>query len=309
MGRARLDPARGPARDPAPVRSALLVLLVLAGGGAAEAQGPALPEAGGPARVALSAMTFNIRTSEGRDGANAWSNRRELVAETIRARAPDVLGLQEALADQITFLEDALPEYRWIGVDRGLNGGTGLSEATPIFYRHRDLAPIESGTFWLSDDPDGPSPGRWAGRIVTWARFRHLASGRDVYVYNTHLSLRRGPSQAESVGRVVARIADLAPDDPVIMTGDFNATAERTETWDVATSGGLRDAWAEAEERRGPSVTWSGFAPATPGVDDRIDWILVGGNARVLVMETLAEPMDGRFPSDHFPVFGRFEFD
>lgn len=77
----------------------------------------------------------------------------------------------------------------------------------------------------------------------------------------------------------------------------------------MATSAGLRDAWIEAEERLGPSVTWSGFAPATPGVDDRIDWILVGGNARVLSVQTLADPVKGRFASDHFPVFGRFEFD
>ena len=290
-----------------------LVGLWLFGGtpGGVEAQGPApaRPDDMAPDRIALSAMTFNIRTSAGRDGTNAWPNRRDLVAETIRARGPDIVGLQEALADQIAFLEDALPEYRWLGVDRGLNGGTGLSESTPIFYRHRDLAPIESGTFWLGDDPDGPTPGRRAGRIVTWARFRHLATGRDVYAYNTHLSLRRGPRQAESVARIVDRVSALAPGTAVLMTGDFNATAGRTDTWSVATSGGLRDAWLEAEERLGPPVTWSGFAPAASGVEDRIDWILVGGFARVLTMETLAESVDGRFPSDHFPVFGRFEFD
>ena len=73
-----------------------------------------------------------------------------------RPGAPHILGLQEALDEQIAYLQAMLPEYRWIGVDRGL----GLSEYTPIFYRHRDLSPIASGNFWLTDTPDVPPPPR-----------------------------------------------------------------------------------------------------------------------------------------------------
>ena len=78
-------------------------------------------------------MTFNIRTSAGNDGDNGWMHRRALVARTIERLAPDVAGLQEALDEQVEYLADALPGYRWLGADRGLNGGTGLSEYTPIF--------------------------------------------------------------------------------------------------------------------------------------------------------------------------------
>ena len=89
----------------------------------------------------LDVMTFNIRTSDGQDGDNIWPMRKELVVDTIRAFEPDVLGLQEALTVQIDFLQSEMPEYRWLGVDRGLNGGVGLSEATPIFYKHEVLVP------------------------------------------------------------------------------------------------------------------------------------------------------------------------
>ena len=145
--------------------------------------------------IGLDVMTFNIRTAAGRDGDNVWPNRKELAAETIRLHSPDVFGLQEALDEQIEFLVSELPDYRWLGIDRRLNGGTGLSEYTPIFYRSDELSPIESGNFWLSDTPNTPTRGRRGSRIVTWARFHHLETGREVYLFNTHFTLRQGERQ------------------------------------------------------------------------------------------------------------------
>ena len=266
-------------------------------------------EAGSSAEAALTldVMTFNIRTAAGRDGDNAWPNRRELVVETIRGVDPHILGLQEALGEQIEFLEEELPEYRWLGVDRGLNGGRGLSEATPLFYRYRDLIPIESGTFWLSGDPDRPSRRRRVGRIVTWARFHHLETRRQIYVFNTHFTLRRGPRQVESARRINARISELPSGSPVIVMGDFNAVAESSDTWDAATSEGLRDAWTIAGERSGPALTSNGFGPPPEGREGRIDWFLVGGPVQVPSIRTVVHSSEGRYPSDHYPVAARLE--
>ena len=111
--------------------------------------------AAGPATLGV--MTFNIRTANTSDGDNAWAYRKALVADTIERFAPEIAGPQEVIAEQIEYLAASLPDYRWLGVDRGLNGGEGLSEYTPIFYRHGELSPIESGTFWLSATPDGPT--------------------------------------------------------------------------------------------------------------------------------------------------------
>lgn len=278
---------------------------------------PASPRIGDA--VVLDIMTFNIRTAGGRDGENSWPRRRERVAEAIRRFSPDVLGLQEALTVQIEFLEAELPGYRWLGVDRGLNGGRGLSEATPIFYRSRELVPIESGTFWLAGDPDRPGGGgsrdsddrsgrrRRGGRIVTWARFHHLETGREVHVFNTHFTLRRGRRQLEAMARINARIRDLPPGSPVVVMGDFNAVAESSDTWEVATGEGLRDAWTVAEERVGPALTSAGFGPPPPGREGRIDWVLVGGPIEVPRIETVVDGSDGRYPSDHYPVFVTLE--
>lgn len=270
------------------------------------------------AQVSLDVMTFNIRTSNVDDGANAWPHRRHVVVETIARAAPDILGLQEALDEQIGYLQTMLPEYRWIGVDRGLNGGLGLSEYTPIFYRYRELSPIASGNFWLTDTPDVPPPPRVEprrrfrrprGRIVTWARFYHRASGREIYVFNTHLSLRQGTRQHASAQLIADRVAALPAGSAVVVTGDFNASAGDTETWRIATGQGLRDAWFAADERQGPPFTSNGFGPP-PSHDEvwRIDWILVGGPLVVRTARTVLHDDGGRYPSDHYPVAARLDW-
>jgi endonuclease/exonuclease/phosphatase family metal-dependent hydrolase len=260
----------------------------------------------------LDVMTFNIRTAYGRDGGNAWPRRKELVAGTIQRRSPHVVGLQEVVGEQIDYLEEVLPDYRWLGIDRGLNGGEGLSEYTPIFYRHAELVPIESGNFWLSATPDTPPEfrdfqgrRRRFGRIVTWARFHHLATGRRVYAYNTHFTIRRGERQLESANLIADRVASLPEQSVVIVTGDFNAPAGASETWRAATATGLLDAWVVADERQGPEFTLSEFGPPVDWDVGRIDWILVGGPISVRSAETILDNEAGRYPSDHYPVTAR----
>ncbi|MCY3846821.1 MAG: endonuclease/exonuclease/phosphatase family protein, partial [Acidobacteria bacterium] len=94
---------------------------------------------------------------------------------------------------------------------------------------------------------------------------------------------------------------------PVIVTGDFNAIAEVSETWHEATAHGLQDAWLAAAERRGPARTSSDFRPPERANEGRIDWILVGGPIGVRSVETVIDHEGGRYPSDHYPVMARLE--
>jgi endonuclease/exonuclease/phosphatase family metal-dependent hydrolase len=286
-------------------RVLVLVSALVAPTGALSAQSQGPPPSPPEEAITLDVMTFNIRTSTGRDGDDSWPFRKELVAETIGRSNPHVVGLQEVLAEQIDFLESTLPQYRWLGVDRGLNGGTGLSEATPIFYRYEEMVPIESGTFWLGDPPSSSRRRRGGSRIVTWARFHHLATRQQIYVYNTHFTLREGPRQLEAASRINEHIAALPAGSAVIVMGDFNAVAEYSDTWRVATSQGLQDAWQIAPERRGPAVTSNGFQPPPQDWEARIDWILVSGPIEVPAISTIVHSVEGRYPSDHYPVLAR----
>jgi endonuclease/exonuclease/phosphatase family metal-dependent hydrolase len=255
------------------------------------------------AQPSLGLMTFNIRTSSIDDGANSWPHRKALVAQTIERSAPDVVGLQEVIREQVDYLASTLKDYRWIGIDRGLNGGEGLSEFTPIFYRFAELSPIESGNFWLSPTPDLPTSGEPRGtRIVTWARFYHRGTRRQFYVFNTHFSPRGGPGHLDASRIIKERIQRLSPGSAVIVLGDFNSTAGESPVWHDLTGGLLRDAWTNAAEQRGPPATMGGFGPPRAGDTARIDWILVGGPIDVRVAETVLHNDAGRYPSDHFPV-------
>ena len=67
------------------------------------------PLLGGCAQPAqpLQVMTFNVRYANPDDGPDAWPLRSALVFDLIRAQAPDLVGLQEALPEQMDELRAA----------------------------------------------------------------------------------------------------------------------------------------------------------------------------------------------------------
>jgi endonuclease/exonuclease/phosphatase family metal-dependent hydrolase len=256
----------------------------------------------------LRVMTFNVRLPVAADGENRWEARRELTADTIRRYRPDLIGTQELHKPQGDFLIERLNGYAWFGRDR--RGGES-DEHVGVFYRTKALRVVESGDFWLSDTPGVPGSITWGNlypRLTTWALFEHRSSHRRFYVYNTHLPYRDEDEAARirCAELILAHLArqpqDEAAEMPVIVMGDFNTSPDsRVHT---LLSAQLRDAWLEAPEHRGPAATFHGF---TGRADRRIDWIFARGlRARRAV--TVIDARDGRYPSDHFPVFVDFRW-
>jgi len=260
--------------------------------------------AAGRAEV-LRVMTFNVRYPAPGDGANRWELRRDTLVEAIRAMDPDVMGTQELFKIQGDYLVQKLPEYRWFGVSRR---GNEQDEHMGVFYKPAKLQIVESGNFWLSGTPDKPGSMSWdttLPRMVTWALFQWKATGQRFYYYNTHFPHRREDAAARvHCARLIAeRIASLPKDVPVILTGDFNSQAEG-EAYTTLTAS-LQDAWTAAAHRFGQTGTFNGFKGTTGG--PRIDWILYRGLKGSLQAHTLELNENGRYPSDHFPVFAVLE--
>jgi len=258
--------------------------------------------------IPLGLMTFNVRYATAPDGDNAWEFRKELMVETIEMYDPDILGLQECLDIQAYYLDEQMPQYRWFGIGRDRDGG---GEMVSIFYKPDVVTPVKTGTFWLSETPEVPASRSWDAaitRIVTWIRFFHPQSGRFFTVYNTHYDHRGEEARANSSRLLAERISQLPENEPVIAMGDFNAKAGDSEPWQVLIDTGLRDTWITAKETIGPPVTFSRFTHPREGLDSRIDWILYRGRADVEVSETVLHNDDGRYPSDHYPVFARLTF-
>ena len=268
----------------------LLLLVVLLPACASQPMQPSAP--------ALHVMTFNVRLGTADDGPNRWELRRDIMVRTIAEQRPDLFGTQELYKFQGDYLVEKLPQYRWFGLGR--RGGDG-DEHMGVFYRSDRLRVIDSGNYWLSDTPTQPGSISWGHpfpRMVTWALFEQIGSGRRFYYCNTHFPYRDEDEAArtKAAQEILSRLQALPAGLPIVLTGDFNSSPDRPDH--ALLTGVLHDAWADADARSGPAATFHDFT-GTP--DRRIDWILYRGFHANRV-QTVTTQLDGRYPSDHFPV-------
>jgi endonuclease/exonuclease/phosphatase family metal-dependent hydrolase len=249
----------------------------------------------------LRVMSFNVRFPSPDDGPDVWSARRDLLVETIRQHAPDIIGAQECYYEQGDYIVGHLPDYAWFGVGRT---GTRGDEHMGVFYRRERLKLKEHGHFWLSETPDLPASRSWGvdlPRMVTWGHFETPAGFRFTLL-NTHLPHRPEDEAARlhGVALIIDRIARLSNGRPALMTGDFNDVAGG-RVYEAFRAAGLRDVRTLAETPEGPEGTFHGFSGMEIG--PRIDWILcTPGDWSVRRFETSTFHQNGRYPSDHFPI-------
>lgn len=247
-------------------------------------------------------LTFNIRYDNPRDGLDGWPNRREAVAKVIAGA--DLAGLQEVKPGQRAWLRERLPEFEVVGIGREKDD---TDESAPVVFRKERFELVESGTFWLSETPEVVASKSWdtsLPRVSSWATLRDRRDGQTVSFFNVHLDHRGATARDKGVALVLERMAKAAG--PVILTGDFNATAEDAPLRRVAASEKpslVSSTVALGEKEEG---TFNGFTgKADVGA---IDFIF-GQKERVrfvsrAILRTTYEGVDGkqRYPSDHFPV-------
>ena len=269
----------------------------------------AAPATDGPV---LKVMTFNIRNSSAKDGANHWTHRKELFVSTIRAFDPDLLGLQEVLADQYDDLKAAMPDYTPIGVAR--EDGVRKGEWAEIMFRTSRFDLLDSGNFWLSEQPETVGSKGWDGayvRICTWARLRDHVTGKDLLHANTHFDNVGKIARVKSAELINERLLALAKGAPIILTGDFNSS-EGSEAYKAILKPGeksenqLLDSYREVHPKRSPEeASFHGFKGTTTGA--RIDWILHTPQFKAISAEIVRPPPGERFPSDHYAVTAVFK--
>lgn len=252
----------------------------------------------------LGVMSFNIRYGTANDGPNRWPLRRDLLMDVIKQDNADVIGLQEALHDQIVEIASAIPAYGVIGVGR--DDGKTRGEYAAILYRRDRFHVAESGTFWFSDTPSVVASRSWGNtitRICTWARLIDRQGGA-FWVFNVHLDHQSQPSRERSTALLAERIrARSGAGEPVIVTGDFNV-GEDNPALPVLLGGPaplLRDTFRVLHPDAKEAGTFTGFDP-TRTTGDKIDYVLVTPGADVRAAAIIRTARDGRLPSDHFPV-------
>lgn len=248
----------------------------------------------------LTLMSFNIKYDNKQDTVNNWLDRRTQMVEMANYYGPDFLGIQEGMHHQVTFLDEGLANYSFIGVGRD-DGKTG-GEYSCIFYNQKEFKMVESNTFWLSDTPDKVSVGWDAAlpRVCTYGKFEDVNTGDQFWVFNTHFDHRGVQARNNSAQLIIDKIRQLNKTGlPIILMGDFNAMGDEAPVQTIISS--LNDALKISQEQLyGPTGTYNGFTDKI--VTRRIDYIFTDGFQVDSYAHLDDKLRNNKHLSDHLPV-------
>lgn len=249
----------------------------------------------------LKIISFNIRYNSWNniDGENGWPNRRAAVVRMINEERPAAIGLQEALIDQLQYLDSSLPAYKRIGVGR--DDGKETGEFMAIYYDTTQLILDSSKTLWLSETPDVPSKGWDAAcyRTATVAYFFDRQSHTNFYYINTHLDHMGKTARLESVKLISSLFtpSTSALINPAIVGGDMNTTILDTVLLPFEYVS-LTPACNQVSSKKCHSDTYNAFGK---GPGSAIDHFFVR-NIEVKDFRILDGDYGVPYISDHYPI-------
>lgn len=256
--------------------------------------------------VSFNIASYNIKYDNPKDTANAWDNRKNVIAEMIRFNEVDVLGIQEGLHHQVEALDSLLPDHAYIGVGR--DDGDEKGEYAALFYNKNLFEVLDSNTFWLSPTPEVPSKGWDAAlpRVCTWAALKVRKSNDIIFVFNTHFDHIGKTARINSAKLILKQIKAIAENNPVVLMGDFN-TEPQSAPYQQLTQD-LYDAFSiTATPHFGPKASFNNF-DFYKVPERRIDYIFVNNFFDVLRHGILNNHSRLKYPSDHFPVIAELKF-
>lgn len=258
----------------------------------------------------LSVMSFNIRYDNPEDGSNVWKNRLPKVNAFLDSIAPDVIGAQEVLHNQLEDLLSAHSGYAYYGVGR--EDGLEKGEYQPLFWKKDNFELIDKGHFWLSETPNTPSLGWDAAceRTAVWVILKKKKTGREFFFLNTHLDHMGQTARANSVRMIKERALSLAGDREIVITGDFNADPSSDVILAMEDNEGqprpLLNSRVYAKEVSGSDWSFHDFGKEPENERTIIDYIFIGSDGGdILSNEILTEDDSDKghlYLSDHAPV-------
>jgi endonuclease/exonuclease/phosphatase family metal-dependent hydrolase len=211
------------------------------------------------------------------------------------------------LAHQIKELEQRLLTYKYVGVGRA--DGKEKGEFSAIFYDTTRFRLLRSQTFWLAEETGIAGKKGWDAaieRIVTWAQFRDRKTKKTFYYFNTHYDHIGKVARRESSKLLMQKVQEIAGSSPCIITGDFNAQPKDEPIMVLKDTNNpnyfLDTKDFSHQQHYGPTGTFNGFKHKETS-NEPIDYIFIKNGIDVLQHATLSQSWEGRFSSDHFPVF------
>ena len=251
-------------------------------------------------------MSYNIRYDSPNDGENNWQNRKEFLAKQIEFHKADIIGTQEGMRHQLTYLDSFLVDYKFVGSERD---GKRKGEHTAIFFNILKVKMLQTATFWLSLTPNKASVGWDAAhnRICTYAYFEDIESGEKFWVFNTHFDHIGEEARKNSAKLILKQIKNLTSyEEAVVLMGDFNLESNSEAIKEIESE--FLDSYKFSKFIFGEAGTFNDFK-YNEKATKRIDYIFVLNKfLNVRKYATLNNSYNFKFPSDHFPVFTEMLF-
>ena len=249
----------------------------------------------------IKVITYNIRLDVAIDGVNQWGKRTSSIKELLTKCNPDVLSIQEALFNQMIDLQNMLPGYFYVGVGR--DDGDKIGEFSAIFFRKSLFELVSSNTFWLSPTPEKPGSKGWDAaitRICSYGQVKIKSSGKFLFVFNTHFDHIGVKARKESAKLIVKKVAEIAKDEAVILTGDFNSDPS-TKAFKTIVKNRVhpfKDSFVKSEKR---DCTYTGFEVAG-STCKHIDFIFYDRIFEQKSYQIITDNNGLYYPSDHMAV-------
>lgn len=248
----------------------------------------------------LRIMTYNIRLDHPSDSVNQWPKRAHKVYALLHKYDADIVGVQEALPNQMEDLVKNLPQYGYIGVGR--DDGKSKGEFSAILFKKNRLRVSRNGSFWLSETPEIAGSKSWDAaitRVATWGEFEDLVSGDCFLAINTHFDHIGKTARDKSAALLKEKAAVLRKKLPVVVTGDFNS--QPTEAPYTTTIGDTPFALIDTRPVSETQGTFCSFKVGSIPCRT-IDYIFYAGPWSVQSYKVITDNDGTYYPSDHLPV-------
>ena len=239
---------------------------------------------------------------------NSWTERKATVMNTIFKYLPDVIGFQELRLNQKLFVEKNLPLYQYIGRPRSPDF---TDESNGILFNKQKFLLMDSGTFWLTETPNKVSKYEsvYHYRICTWIKVYSYKYKDVIYFFNTHLEDGHLFITFLQEVNLLKRIKEITKNEGnVFVFGDFNGNDNSVWIHDVFKEG-YKSFSDYFQDFRNTYHNFSGIYNNPKWKVDHLFYQNFGNSNKHFVplfYDVLTKKDNGKFPSDHFPLYAQF---
>lgn len=250
----------------------------------------------------VSVLTLNLRFGLANDGDNNWDNRKNILPLLFQRHPTDFIGVQEANNFQIDFINNFLTDYDYIGKR---SPAPSFWQNNIIFYKKRWNCIYYEHRF-LSPTPTLPS--RYRKSI--WPRQSTIGifqkKEKSLICACTHFDFDKSV-QNQSAKLIMKRISLLPADIPAILIGDFNAAPDSAcHKLFTSQDNKTKKPFFKNIFTKPFPATYHGFTGSQNS--DCIDWILYRGRITPIEKAVIFNTVNGKYPSDHYPVCASFKW-